>query len=287
MVLPSKTTRKILRHPARFALRTVKSFNRNQGLLLAGAVAYYALLSILPLLILSVIALSRFISEDEVLYTIGRYLEWLVPSQSQAVLVDISGFLKNRLATGSILLAAMIFFSSLAFSVAEKAMAVIFPHRNAQQKRHPLVSAALPFVFAGFLGVGLLGVTVASVVIEHLAGESINIFGYAWSLRGVSRVLLYLLGFSMEVVFVAALYIVLPVGAMRIHHALIGGFVAAVLWEIVRHLLFWYFSTVSMASVLYGSLTTAVVALFSFEIGATLVLFGAQVISEYEQMERE
>lgn len=287
MTVLTKTTRKILRHPARFALRTIKAFNRNQGLLLAGAVAYYALLSILPLLILSVIALSRFVSEDQLVATIGRYLEWLVPSQSQAVLVDVSGFLKNRLATGSILLMAMIFFSSLAFSVTEKAMAVIFPHRNAQQKRHPLVSATLPFIFTAFLCLGLLGVTVASVIIEHMAQANVDIFGYAWSLRGVSRTLLYLLGFSMEVAFVAALYIVLPVGTMRIHHALIGGFVAAVLWEIVRHLLFWYFSTVSMASVLYGSLTTAVVALFSLEIGATLVLFGAQVISEYEQMERD
>ncbi len=283
----SKTTRKILRHPARFAVRTIKAFNRNQGLLLAGAVAYYSLLSILPLLILSVIVLSRFVSEDQLVATIGHYLEWLVPSQSNAVLVDVSGFLKNRLATGSILLVAMIFFSSLAFSVAEKAMAVIFPHRNAQQKRHPLVSAALPFVFAAFLCIGLLGVTIASVVIENLARESINIFGYAWSLRGVSRTLLYLLGFSMEVLIVTALYVVLPVGPMRLHHALIGGFVSAVLWEITRHLLFWYFSTVSMASVVYGSLTTAVVALFSLEIGATLLLFGAQVISEYEQLERE
>jgi len=33
----------------------------------------------------------------------------------------------------------------------------------------------------------------------------------------------------------------------------------------------------------YGSLTTAIVVLLSLEIGATLLLFGAQVISEYER----
>ncbi len=283
----SEASRKIIQHPARFAAGTLKSFTRNQGMLLAGAIAYYALLSILPLLILSVIALSHFISQGELMSTIGRYLEWLVPSQSKAVLVDVSAFLENRIATGSILLVAMIFFSSLAFSVMEKAMAVIFPHRGVEKKRHALVSALLPYCFALALCIALLAVTVASIVFQQIAQESVHVFGYAWSLRGISGVLLYLVGFSVETLIVAALYLVLPVGRMRLHHALIGGFVASLLWEIIRHILFWYFSTLSMASVVYGSLTTAVVALFSMEIGATLLLLGAQVISEYEQLDRE
>ena len=51
----------VLRHPVAFALQVLKAFQANQGLLLAGAVAYYALLSIVPLLILMVIALSQVI----------------------------------------------------------------------------------------------------------------------------------------------------------------------------------------------------------------------------------
>ena len=73
----------IARAPGAFALQTLKAFRANQGLLLAGAVAYYALLSIVPLLILFAIALSHLIEESELLQTIGRYLEWLVPSQSR------------------------------------------------------------------------------------------------------------------------------------------------------------------------------------------------------------
>ena len=51
----------LLADPAGFAWRVLKAFKANQGLLLAGAVAYYALLSIVPLLILSVIALSHWV----------------------------------------------------------------------------------------------------------------------------------------------------------------------------------------------------------------------------------
>ena len=50
----------MLKDPWGFAWRTLRAFRANQGLLLAGAVAYYALLSIVPLLILTVIALSQF-----------------------------------------------------------------------------------------------------------------------------------------------------------------------------------------------------------------------------------
>ena len=65
------------------------------------------------------------------------------------------------------------------------------------------------------------------------------------------------------------------------------GVTATVLWEITRHVLVWYFATLSQVSVVYGSLTTAIVVLLSLEIAAALLLFGAQVISEYGRLVRE
>ena len=48
----------VVKHPGAFALRVLRAFRANQGLLLAGAVAYYTLLSLVPLLILALFALS-------------------------------------------------------------------------------------------------------------------------------------------------------------------------------------------------------------------------------------
>ncbi len=83
-------TAPLLRHPLQFAWQALKAFRANQGLLLAGAVAYYALLSIVPILILSVIAMSHFIDQAELLSTVGRYLEWLLPGQSRAIVGELS-----------------------------------------------------------------------------------------------------------------------------------------------------------------------------------------------------
>ena len=59
----------VLKHPGAFIIQALKGFRANQGLLLSGAVAYYTLLSIVPLLILIVIALSHFIDQTALLDT--------------------------------------------------------------------------------------------------------------------------------------------------------------------------------------------------------------------------
>ncbi len=279
--------RMVLRDPAGFAWRTLKAFRANQGLLLAGAVAYYALLSIVPLLILIVIALSHVIDQAALLETLGHYLEWLVPGQSRAIVRELSNFLDHRELIGWVLGITMLFFSSLAFTVLESAMSVVFLHRVVARKRHYLVSALLPYLYILSLGVGMLLVTLVAGSLTAIGQERVELLGRNWSLHGVSGALLYLLGFAGEVFVLTSVYLVMPVGRLRISHALIGGVTAAVLWEITRHVLVWYFATLSQVSVVYGSLTTAIVVLLSLEIAAALLLFGAQVISEYERLGRE
>lgn len=276
----------LLRHPLRFAWEALKAFKANQGLLLAGAVAYYALLSIVPLLIVSVIALSHFIDQRELLSTVGRYLEWLLPGQSRAVVTELSNFMDHRDVLGPVLLLTMVFFSSLAFSVLESAMAVIFHHRKAQHRRHALLSLVMPYLYILSLCVGLLLVTLVSGALQLIGQESVELLGHSWSLSGVSGVLLYLLGLGGEIFMLTSLYLVMPVGRLSLRHALLGGVTAALLWEVTRRILVWYFSTLSQVNVVYGSLTTAIVVLLSLEIAATLVLFGAQVIAQYERLER-
>ncbi|MBK8919434.1 MAG: YihY/virulence factor BrkB family protein [Azonexus sp.] len=275
---------RVLRHPLEFVQRVLAGFFRNQGLLLAGAIAYYALLSAVPLLILVVIAFSRVVEPQELLALLARYLEWLVPSQSRAVLADVEGVLHERAALGALLVATMLFFSSLAFSVLEKAMGVIFSHRGAAQARHALVSFLLPYCLVLVLGLALLALSAAAAAFEALAEGWLWVPGGQWSLAGVSAALLYLLGFVFEAALFAGLYRVLPAGGVKPSHALVGGVAAALLWEFLRRGLAWYFSHVSKVGVVYGSLTTAVVVLLSLEIAATVLLLGAQVIAEYEKL---
>ena len=180
----------------------------------------------------------------------------------------------------------MIFFSSLAFTVLENAMSVIFSHRVAIRKRHFLVSALLPYCYILFMGLGVLLVTLVSSTLQAMGQESVDFLGHNRSLGGVSGLLLYLLGFGGEIFVLTSVYLVMPVGRLSLRHALIGGVTAALLWELTRHVLFWYFATLSQVGLVYGSLTTAIAVLLSLDLAATLLLLGAQVISQYERVGR-
>ena len=274
---------RILQRPGAFALAVLKGFRANQGVLLAGAVAYYTLLSLVPLLILVVMALSHIFSEDQLLATLRDYLEFVVPGQSGALVEELRTFLAHRNVVGWVLLVTMLFFSALAFTVLENAMSVIFFHRVAIKRRHFLVSAIMPYLFVLFLGFGLLVVTLVASLLQFVGTRSITILGQTHSLDQLSAVLLYVVGVTGEVLLVSAIYLVMPVGRLSLRHALIGGTTASLLWEIMRHILVWYYATMSQIQVVYGSLTTSVAVLLSVEIGALVLLLGAQVIAEFER----
>lgn len=270
-----------------FTLATLRQFRANQGLLLAGAVAYYALLSIIPLLILILIALSQVMPQAELLDATARYLEWIVPGQGETLTEELAKFLEHRDVMGWVLFITMLFFSTLAFTVLESSMAVIFHHRARLNRRRFLVSAVLPYLYILLLGVGALLVTLVTGSLEAMGERSVDFLGTTWGLDGVSAALLYLLGVAGEIFIITSIYMVMPVGRLSWRHALIGGATAALLWELTRHVLLWYFQTLSKVSAVYGSLTTAIVVLLSLEIAATLLLFGAQVIAQFERLDRK
>ncbi len=275
----------VLQNPLGFALQVVKAFQANQGLLLAGAVAYYALLSIVPLLILMVIALSHVIDQDELLATLRRALEYVVPGEGKAVVGELRAFLDHREVIGWVLLVTMLFFSQLGFKVLENAISVIFLHRVQKRRRHFLVSLLLlPFGYIVFIGAALFAATFVLADLMIIGESQLLFLGHTWSLSGFSRLLIYVAGVLGEILLISAIYYFMPVGRLSAQHALIGGATAGLLWELIRHGLGWYFGTLSQVSVVYGSLTTAILVLLSLEVAAALLLFGAQVIAEYERI---
>ena len=282
-----RTAKKVFKQPGAFALAVIKQFRANQGVLLAGAVAYYTLLSLVPLLILILMALSHIVPEDRLLLTLREYLEFVVPGQSAALVEEVRTFLAQKQVVGGILFITMLFFSALAFTILENAMSVIFFHRVKIQRRHFLVSAVMPYLFMLFLGMGLLIVTVLSGLLQSVGSRSIVILGQPHSLDQFSIFLLYIVGVTGEIFLLTAIYFVMPVGRLSLRHALIGGVTATLLWEMMRHILAWYYTTMSQIQLVYGSLTTAIAVLLSVEIGALVLLVGAQVIAEYERIGRE
>lgn len=266
-----------------FLKSVLRNFKRNQGLLLCGAVAYYTLLSIVPLSILALIGMSRLVEEEQLFLTLSTYLDMIVPGYAATLTEQARAFILHRHVIGFIGLVAMLFFSSMAFTVLENAMSVIFYHRVRLQRRSFLVSTLIPYVYIFVLGLGILLVSFITGAIENMEKREVILLGWTLSLEGLSGVALYIMGITGEVFLLTSLYLVMPVGRITFRHALIGGVAATVLWEITRRVLVWYYSVISMVNLIYGSFATAVVTLLSTEAVALILLLGAQVIAELER----
>ena len=284
MPMLSPQARYVLDHPWRFAGQVIASFRANQGFLLSGAVAYNTLLSIVPMFALILVLLSQFTDAPALLRTLDEYLSLVAPNQSAALVAQVAVFMENWKVVGAAGLALLLFFSSVAFTVLENAMSVIFFHRVAIRRRHFLVSAIIPYCYISLLAAGMLLVNAVSGALAALDDRVVTFLGRTWSLDGADAVLIYLLGIAGEIILLTSLYLVMPVGRLALRHALIGGATAALLWEATRHALVWYFSTLSMVNLVYGSFAAAIAVLLSLEAGAIILLLGAQVIAEYERI---
>jgi YihY family inner membrane protein len=277
--------RKIADQPGHFALQVLKAFHKNQGLLLSGALAYYILLSVVPLFTFLLLMLSHVIDEAALMATLRRYIGLIIPGDSAAVLGQVRSILEHREVASWVVLVTMLFFSSLAFNVLESAMSIIFVHRVRTKKRPLWVSLLLPYVYILMLGLGFLAMTVIASLLQSMSDDQLVLVGRGWSLGRLSVVLLYLAGFVGLVLVLTSIYLVMPPrGRITPKHALTGGIAVAVLWEATRHVLVWYFSTISVVGVVYGSLATTVIGLLSLEIASIFLLLGAQVIAEYERL---
>jgi len=275
----------VISHPGQFAIDVLKGFRENQGLLLAGAVAYYTLLSIIPVFALVLIVLSYFIDTHILLETLSTFLMMATPTRTDALITHLESFLANWKVIGTIGILLLLFFSSLAFTVLENAMSTIFFHRQLQHRRHFLVSAVMPYLYILLLAAGFLVVSLMSGWLNQHSADTPSLFGIDINMTQTTATVLYAVGVFGEILLLTSVYLVMPVGRLAWSHALVGGVTATILWEITRHILIWYFSTLSFVSVIYGSLATTVVILLSFEFGAIILLLGAQVIAEYERID--
>lgn len=254
-----------------FARRVLRNFFRNHGILLAGGVGYNVLLSAVPLLAVLGVLLTRVVEEEQLLQAMAIQVQHFAPAHADLWLDAVRAFMESRNIIGIAAFPVLLFFSSFAFRMLEDSIAIIF-HRPENPTRSFWFSAALPYAFMLVLGIGLLLLTLVFAFVDTLYEEP--------------GLILYLLSFFSVFIMFSAIYKVLPIVHISPRRAVVGGLVAAILWEAVRLVMMYYFLNISFVNVIYGSLATIIVLLISLEVGSVILLLGAQVIAELERSER-
>lgn len=265
-----------------FIWRVLRNFKRNKGLLLAGAVGYNSLLSLIPALAVAIYVLSAFMDPEALVMVVTAELNVVLPGATNLISSALQQFSETRDVVGVVGLGVLLFFASIAFRMVEDAMSVIFRHHKRIKTRHPVMSAAMPFLWVTVVALAVFFVTVVVTAYETVASRGVVVFNRELELLGYMPLLLKFLGFLGTVSLFTSFYRVLPMARVRFRLALVGGLVAGLLWEIVRSILVWYFASISLVNVVYGSIATVIIVLLSMEVAAVIFLLGAQVIAEIE-----
>ena len=291
MTTPSVRSRRLivtlLPRILHFLWRVLCAFLRNRGILLAGGVGYNILLSIVPLFALMVVLLAGVVDQQHLLEVLTIQARHMAPAHAEVLLDAVRTLLESRDVIGILGFPVLLLFSSFAFRMLEDALAIIF---HAPDTHHPRrsawVSVLLPYGFMLVLGAGLLALTLLVSLVSSMNALWVALFDRQLPLAGLSEPMLNLTSFLGVFLLFSAIYKFLPVVTIALRRAVVGGFVAALLWEGVRLLLVFYFANISLVNAVYGSLATLVVVLLSLEVGAIILLLGAQVIAELERNAR-
>ncbi|MFJ6835737.1 YihY/virulence factor BrkB family protein [Streptomyces sp. NPDC091209] len=245
----------------------------------AAALTYYAILAVLPAMLVMVIAFGL-ISPDTAQQFIAHVTAY-APAQSGAELHQALGeMLRQRSAAWTLLVAgaaSALWSASSYLAVFRRAlhrMHDVADRRSAWRTAHRLVLTAL----------ALLGLLVVSALVLLLTGPVVEAVGRVFGLDGPVAVAWDLLRWPLLMCLVALLVLVVfhtgPPPARRRRYSLPGGLLAAFLWLAVSAGFALYASGFGAYSRLYGSLAGPVVFLVWLWLSNLALLAGAQFTAE-------
>lgn len=268
----------------RFAVRVLRDFFfRNNGLLLAGAVAYNALLSLIPLSAVLIVGFSKFFDEQLLLEALTTEVGLIAPGAAPMLTEVLEGFMRSRELAGWIGVGVLLFFSSIAFRVLENAMSIIFHRPAFHKKRKFWVSALLPYLFIALVAIGLIVLTILTAMVDAVQARTYEIGGEVFTFHETAAIAMRVGGWLCLVLLFTTLYKVMPATTISFRLALSGGITAAAMWEVLRYVLTGYFTHLSFVNAVYGSMATTIIVLLTMEAVSVIILLGAQVIADLQQ----
>jgi membrane protein len=148
--------------------------------------------------------------------------------------------------------------------------------------RGKLVDLAL-IVAAAALVLVHVGITLVGNLVQRASGSLGKVIGVEASALASS--LVHAASFVLSIVVVLLLYRFVPSRGLRIRDGLAGAIVTALLFQLISFASGWVYEGTTRLSVVYGSLTAALVFLYSMYLYSSVLLLGAEVAAAWSRPE--
>ncbi|MFC2154291.1 YihY/virulence factor BrkB family protein [Candidatus Altiarchaeota archaeon] len=261
-----------------FLLSVFNRFYSLGGSSLAAAISYYLLLSLFPILILTISILGYVTQDYGIFYSaIIDSVGNVMPGYVDLVERNLDTIIKNSGSLSFLALAGLLWVSIGIFSSIEFSLNTIF---DVQQYKTFLRTRLLGLSFVFLLACFIL----ASTLITPLKGLVIFLLSYlplvdqqkATFLLGFVLTLLPLV-FSYFLFYI--IYRFIPAKKLGEREVMIGAAVAAFLWELAKNLLVWYLTArMPYYQLVYGSLVLIILSILWSYFFSIILVYTACII---------
>jgi len=258
--------------------RTVRGFFRARALEAGAGIAYYAFFSLFPTLIFLVSLLGFFLKPEQVNAQVMKLLQDFFPVSKDEIIPLIKQTLQTVIERrGSVSIVAgvsLLWAGSNVFTVVvrniNRAWGTTSNPLNFLQTR--MMAMAIIFALAAFILLSLLSMPILNLLARFEIGDLAVYKTPVW----------WALSFSLPhfftFLFFFALYRWVPNTRVPWRPAALGGLVATVAWQSSIFGFTWAIQEgVVNYQLIYGSLTTIVIAMFWIYLSSLILLFGAHL----------
>jgi membrane protein len=249
----------------------LNKFFADRGPHLAAMIAYFALLSLVPLVFLALALLGLFGRADESTYLV-RELSDVLPSASIGQIVRVVNDIRDNAAALGLIGGVFLLWTSLSlFSVLESAFNIVYGRPN----RSFLHGKGLAVVvMLGTLITLFVGLVIGTVGFRLLDDAAPGFFGNHW----VGYVLSLVISTAAVFVFLVSIYYLLTNEKLRVRDVLPGAVLAAVLLQVSFQALPFYVAISQRDEVLtLRALGAPVILLIWLYVMANAIVLGAEL----------
>jgi membrane protein len=262
----------------------VQSFFADQCSQRAAGIAYRVLFSLAPLAIVLVSIFGLVLQDDSVRQAVVDEIVDVLPVSAagkKSVEDAITAIATPASAAG---LASLLVFAwaatGMMTAVRQGLEAAMHVTESRPLARGKLVDLAL-IVGAGALVLVTVGITLLGNLLSRASGSLGEVAGLGSG--ALAEAFLRGLAFVFSVVVVLLLYRFVPARGLRIHDGIAGAIVTALLLQLISLASGWIYEKTTRLSVVYGSLTSALVFLYSTYLYASVLLLGAEVAAAWSR----
>lgn len=286
-VTPERILRRVraeLRLSGHAAWRGLVELVNGNDLTHAAAIAYYALLSFLPFLLL-VISMLGSVTADEadriaVLTFVFRYF----PTQLDFVTSQLDAFRQTRVQVGVAGALALVWASLGVFGAITSAVNEAWGvEKQRSFLKHRLVSFLMLVAAGGVMLLALVAVSAVQVAQASWFGEVLSRFQWLTALqtltfRYLSTILL--------IVGVGLVFYFIPNAKTRFRDVWVGAILTGLLWRVAFDGFAWYIGRNSQLTQIHGSIAAVIVFLLWIYVSAMILMYGVEFTAAYARLRR-